>query len=41
MQKAYVETAIGAFDKYFASEDTLETINENLDRYLATHPEER
>ncbi len=41
MRRAYVETAMGAFDKYFASEDTLETINENLERYLATHPNER
>ncbi len=41
MQRVFLETALGAFDKYFASEEVLDAINENLERYLQTHPDER
>ncbi len=41
MNRMFEATSIAAFDQYFASEDTLDTINEQIGRYLETHPEER
>jgi hypothetical protein len=41
MKRVFSETAIAALDRYFASEDTLDTINEQIARYLETHPNER
>ena len=41
MRRLHAETAIAAFDQYFASEETTESINDNVERYLATHPAEK
>jgi hypothetical protein len=41
LQRAFSEATIAAMDQYWASEETLEKLNEQLDRYLQTHPEER
>lgn len=41
MRRVFEEVALAAFDRYFASEDTLEKIEAQLARYLETHPQER
>jgi hypothetical protein len=41
MRRLHAQTAVAAFDQYFANEETTETINDNVERYLATHPNEK
>lgn len=41
MRRVFMATAIGAFDKYFADEETLSKIETELERYLQAHPEEQ
>jgi hypothetical protein len=41
LARTFAEATIAAMDQYWASEETLEKINEQLTRYLQTHPDER
>jgi hypothetical protein len=41
LARTFEEATVAAMDQYWASEDTLEKINEQLERYLQTHPNER
>lgn len=41
LARTFEEATLAAIDQYWASEDTLQKINEQLERYLQTHPEER
>jgi hypothetical protein len=41
LARTFEEATLAAIDQYWASEDTLQKINEQLERYLQTHPDER
>jgi hypothetical protein len=41
MKRVFAATSLAAFDQYFASEEVLDTINEQIGRYLESHPDER
>jgi hypothetical protein len=41
LARTFAEATHAAMDHYLASEETLETLNAQIERYLQTHPEER
>lgn len=40
MQRVFSIAALNAFDQYFAAEEMLERLNQNIDAYLKQHPDE-
>lgn len=40
MHRVFLVAALNAFDQYFAAEETLERLNQNIDAYLKQHPDE-
>jgi hypothetical protein len=40
MQRVFLVAALNAFDQYFAAEETLGRLNQNIDAYLKQHPGE-
>lgn len=41
MKRVFLVAALNAFDQYFADEEMLERLNQNIDAYLEQHPDEK